>query len=441
MLRHPRCGLLAAALLAALLVSIAPARDAGAGWTTLPNAPATPAGSRHDDIWFVSPTWGWVVNGDGEIFRTTDGGDSWERQLHLPGTYFRACTFVNEAKGWAGTLFGNPLLYATSDSGATWTPVTAISPPEPTGICGMWAVDDSVAYACGRYDAPARAIKTTNGGATWKSIDLAAGARSAVDCFFFDRDHGFVVGGRSDFVTRQAVVLATTDGGDTWATRYVGPRLGEWCWKISFPTPTIGYVSLERHSGATYFLQTTDGGAAWQDRPFPPGIEEQGIGFVTPELGWIGGWPGATYESTDGGASWQLASFGTLVNRFRFLGTSVGYAVGETVYKYTGDPAAVAGGEPAPPGAMLVAESHPNPFRGMMTLAYTLPREADVTLHIHDVQGRTIRAFLAGRRPPGRHEWMWDGRDAGGGAVAAGVYWYRVEANGESAVRKMVVAD
>jgi len=439
MSRHLCCGQCAAALLLVLLLLAVPAPDAGAGWTTLPNAPVAPAGRRHDDIFFVSPTRGWVVNGDGEIFRTTDGGDSWERQLHLPDTYFRSCGFVNEEKGWVGTLFGNPLLYATTDGGATWTPVTAIGAPQPTGICGIWAVDDSVAYACGRYDAPARVIKTTNGGATWQSFDLSASARSAVDCFFFDRDHGFVVGGRSDFATRQSVVMATTDGGASWATRYVGPRLGEWCWKISFPTPAIGYVSLERHSGPAYFLRTTDGGATWQDLFFRASFEEQGIGFVTPDLGWIGGWPGETYETTDGGAFWHLADFGVLINRFRFLGPNLGYAVGETVYKYTGDPAAVAGGEPAPPAARLVAESHPNPFRGMTSLAYTLPREADVTLRIHDVQGRTIRALIPGRQLAGRHEWTWDGRDATGAAVGGGVYWYRVEANGESAVKKLVV--
>jgi photosystem II stability/assembly factor-like uncharacterized protein len=207
-------------LFVALLLFTTPGREVVAGWTTLPNAPLA-ANSRHDDIFFVTPARGWVVNGDGEIFRTTDGGDSWERQLHMPGTYFRSVGFANEQKGWAGTLDGNPLLYETTDGGVTWSPVTTIAPPQPAGICGIWVVDDSVAYACGRYDAPARVIKTTNGGATWQSFDLSAGARSAVDCFFFDRDHGFVVGGRSDFVTRQAVVMATTNGGATWGGRRV----------------------------------------------------------------------------------------------------------------------------------------------------------------------------------------------------------------------------
>ena len=47
-----------------------------------------------------------------------------------------------------------PVLYATHDAGATWTPVLDIPGPQPTGICGLSVVNDSVAYGCGRYDGP-----------------------------------------------------------------------------------------------------------------------------------------------------------------------------------------------------------------------------------------------------------------------------------------------
>ena len=39
------------------------------------NAP--PASSRTDDIWFSSARLGWAVNSNGQILRTSDGGDSW----------------------------------------------------------------------------------------------------------------------------------------------------------------------------------------------------------------------------------------------------------------------------------------------------------------------------------------------------------------------------
>ena len=35
-------------------------------WTTLANAPET---NRFNDLYFVNPETGWIVNGDGEIYK------------------------------------------------------------------------------------------------------------------------------------------------------------------------------------------------------------------------------------------------------------------------------------------------------------------------------------------------------------------------------------
>src|SRR5262245_5098776 len=335
-----RDGILAAILLAALSVS-----PAWAGWALLPNAPvAPPIYERHDDVCFVTPDSGWVVNGAGEIHRTIDGGQSWTLQATLPN-YLRTVGFANSLKGWAGVLNAPPLLYATDDAGVTWTPVLNIPDPQPYGICGMWVVNDSVAYGCGRYDGPpAVMIKTVDGGATWTSRDMEPDATSLIDCFFFDANHGFAAGGIGSPLHRRAVVLSTDDGGVTWQTRYASNRPGaEWCWKISFPTPETGYVSIEREDqfAPRYVLQTTNGGLDWTEIPFVADFDEQGIGFATPGTGWVGGWTGITYETSDSGATWQPADFGLFVNRIRFLSPTLGYAVGQTVYKYTGDATSV----------------------------------------------------------------------------------------------------
>src|SRR5262245_14397558 len=57
---------------ASILVAVA--MPAFAGWAALPNAPIAPVSyGRHDDVCFFGPDSGWVVNGAGEIHRTTDG--------------------------------------------------------------------------------------------------------------------------------------------------------------------------------------------------------------------------------------------------------------------------------------------------------------------------------------------------------------------------------
>src|SRR5262245_17936930 len=316
----------AAIVLVALLG--AGAARAWAGWATLPNAPVAPLSyDRHDDVFVVTPDSGWVVNGAGEIHRTTDGGQSWTLQTTLPN-YLRSVGFATSLKGWVGTLYGSPLLYSTDDAGLTWTPVVNIPDPQPYGICGLWVVDDSVAYGCGRYDGPPSVmIKTTDGGATWSSWDMEAYATSLIDCFFFDRNHGFAVGGTGSPAHRHAVIVSTSDGGVTWQTRYNANRPGsEWCWKISFPTPSTGYVSIERPDrlAPTYVLKSTDGGMTWSEVPFVANYDEQGIGFATAGAGWVGGWTGITYETLDGGASWHPAGFGLVANRFRFLSPTLG---------------------------------------------------------------------------------------------------------------------
>jgi photosystem II stability/assembly factor-like uncharacterized protein len=51
-------------------------------------------------FYFVSPQVGWYVNGSGKIFKTSDGGITWELKLHKPGTYFRCLMFVDEKLGF-----------------------------------------------------------------------------------------------------------------------------------------------------------------------------------------------------------------------------------------------------------------------------------------------------------------------------------------------------
>jgi flagellar hook capping protein FlgD len=270
---------------------------------------------------------------------------------------------------------------------------------------------------------------------------MEAYATSLIDCFFFDRNHGFAVGGTGSPAHRHAVILSTGDGGATWQTRYSANRPGaEWCWKISFPTPATGYVSIERPDGLapTYVLKSMDGGMTWAEERFVDGYDEQGIGFASVNLGWVGGWGGNTYETVDGGASWHPAGFGFVMNRFRFLSPTLGYAVGQTVYKYTADPTAVDEG-PAGAQALTLAQNRPNPVIHSTRIPFSLGAPAHVRVTIHDVQGRTLLTLFDGIRPAGRTELAWDARDRNGNRVGTGVYWCRIETPTRNAETKLLV--
>jgi hypothetical protein len=104
------------------------------------------------------------------------------------------------------------------------------------------------------------------------------------------------------------------------------------------------------------------------------------------------------------------------------------------------DPASVTGVDPAgaPQHAMLQA-AMPNPFRARTVLAYDLVRQGRVDLSIYDVSGRLVRSLVSGTvQEAGHHSVEWDGRDGAGAATGTGLYFGRLEAGGESAVRRLV---
>ncbi|MBC8048493.1 MAG: hypothetical protein H7Y00_16965, partial [Fimbriimonadaceae bacterium] len=186
-------------------------------WQQLPNAPE--AQYVNDDLFFINDNTGWMVNLDGFIYKTYDGGDSWDTLIIQPGTAFRCIGFFDEMNGYAGNLGPGSWitettdtlpLYQTHDGGTTWTPVTTITGAEPACICGINIVNDSVAYAVGRYAGPTVILKTIDAGETWSSTDFSAETWSLIDTYFISEDTGIVVGG--DGV--RSVIYYTDNGGD-----------------------------------------------------------------------------------------------------------------------------------------------------------------------------------------------------------------------------------
>ena len=77
----------------------------------------------------------------------------------------------------------------------------------------------------------------------------------------------------------------------------------------------------------------------------------------------------------------------------------------------------------------------PNPTRGQATLRYTLTETADVRLAVYDALGREVAVLAEGREEAGAHAAVLDTR-----ALPAGVYVYRLSANGATAAGRLTVA-
>lgn len=423
------------------------------------NAPT--ATSRTDDIWFFDAERGWAVNSNGHVLQTLDGGDSWQRRFSAQGVYLRCVGFASDTVGWVGTLAAPSRLFQTRDGGATWARVENLPAEAPPAICGLSVVDEQVVYGSGTNfpNQPTGVIKSVDGGATWTAREMGDHATLLVDVFFRDKRHGWVVGGKADVPnpTRddvKAVVLETEDGGETWQNRLAGLDaelpLGEWGWKIYFVNEELGFVSLENFNDGAV-LKTLDGGRTWTRKPIADPQDNanlEGIGFVDDRLGWAGGWGdrnfqgGFTSETRDGGETWTDANHvGKFLNRFRFIREPelVGYASGDSVYKYSSEPVT-----PPAPG-VAIAPEQPEAFaRARFPIQIPVssaPGAETVRVDVWDRFGEHLATPLEETAlPAGAHEVSWSGETESGATAGPGLYIYRVT-TGDTAESRTVLVE
>ncbi len=91
----------------------------------------------------------------------------------------------------------------------------------------------------------------------------------------------------------------------------------------------------------------------------------------------------------------------------------------------------------ARPAQHRLGDSYPNPFNPTVVLPFDLATDAaQVSLTVYDVLGRRVRQVWQGPLGAGRHRFVWDSRDEQGKSVAAGVYFYQVEINGQVEAKK-----
>ena len=100
---------------------------------------------------------------------------------------------------------------------------------------------------------------------------------------------------------------------------------------------------------------------------------------------------------------------------------------------------AVAGETASVPATFALGANYPNPFNPATIIPVSVAAGADdVDLTIYNVLGQPVRQVWNGPLAVGEHRLTWDGRDAEGQAVAAGVYLYRLQAGDQIRLRKMV---
>lgn len=323
-----------------------------------------PYPGKQDDICFTDENRGWYVNGGGNIYRTSDGGNTWVKCFNKPGTFFRCIAFLDSLRGFAGTVgtdyFPNVKdtipLYRTMDGGISWEPVS-YQGPYVKGLCAIDVVKEQYInhgqidyryhiFAVGRVGSPANIMLSDDGGKSFRSWSMQADCKMLFDIKMFSPREGFVCAATSeDIATSNALVLYTRDGGKTWEKRYQSTRSHETTWKLSFPVRDTGYVTIQNYNpdpavSQQRIARTTDGGKTWKEIDLcnDHRAREFGIGFVDALHGYVGTMT-TGYETKDAGMTWEKTDLGRACNKIRIYkrpdGTTYGYAIGVDVLKLT----------------------------------------------------------------------------------------------------------
>jgi len=99
--------------------------------------------------------------------------------------------------------------------------------------------------------------------------------------------------------------------------------------------------------------------------------------------------------------------------------------------------ARIAGDSGASPFALGAPRA--NPARESVEFSFTTAREGPVQVLVYDVSGRVVRELLNETVGAGEHRLVWRGDDQEGRPVPAGVYFYRMKAEGWDDRRRVVL--
>lgn len=341
------------------------------------------------EVEFVDPQHGFATGGNGGqnqfvvVLRTRDGGATWH-DITPPNTkVFNAQSFVDARHGWIVGVNGQ--VYRTADGGDSWQ---GLDPGAGAGkrLLRVEFHDARlgwIAVAGERW-----ILKTTDGGDSWRQVgvDLKDGL---TDLQFLDANTGFATG-------HDGILAKTTDGGETWANIGFGNQakmVAVW-----FADVLHGWVA------ASEIRATTDGGASWRSQGKPPKSINDLV-FADAREGWAVGDEGVFLHTTDGGASWlrlgaELPRDALLGVGIARPGVVFGVGVNGAIVRFT-DPSRLASPTPSPT-ATRTATRTPTPAPTATPSGPWLSLAADPRRPFYvAARGRTVVRVHYGNQPPG----------------------------------------
>ena len=89
-------------------------------------------------------------------------------------------------------------------------------------------------------------------------------------------------------------------------------------------------------------------------------------------------------------------------------------------------------------------QNYPNPFNPETWIPYRLANASDMQITIYDARGTVVRQLDLGHQQAGVYQTRgraahWDGTNETGEKVSSGIYFYQLQADNVSILRKMLI--
>ncbi|MBN1350704.1 T9SS type A sorting domain-containing protein [candidate division KSB1 bacterium] len=106
----------------------------------------------------------------------------------------------------------------------------------------------------------------------------------------------------------------------------------------------------------------------------------------------------------------------------------------DPTYMYTDSPVAVHDSPQIAPETIVLNQNYPNPFNPTTAIEFAIHEKLNVKLTIFDINGRQVEVVINKELPPGTYHFNFNA-----GALASGIYLYKVEAGDFIQTRKMIL--
>jgi len=214
--------------------------NGGASWTYTSLSPVTGTSTwAFKDLEFHDRNTGYIVGYPGIVYKTTDGGLTWNQKANNgPGImddYYAVSVLGADQLIYGGNCLNGYNGYVAAridkslDGGNTYSTKYFSWPSQSSG----WIYDIDFPSSLTGYavDQPGGLMKTSNAGESWNYVSIPSSEILYNACLINDNE-GYV-GGANGFISR------TNDGGSSW-TNESSYNHG-YIFDLDFPTPQTGY--------------------------------------------------------------------------------------------------------------------------------------------------------------------------------------------------------